>query len=372
MNKKIIIIGGGIVGASSAYALSKQGVEVVLIDRADAGQATDAAAGIICPWLSQRRNKAWYRLVKAGAAMYQELIASLEADGEKDTGYKQVGALSLHTNKEKLKDMRERALKRREEAPEIGEIHLLDEAATKEKFPLIADGYQSLFVTGAARVDGRKLRDALIRGAKKHGAQIIYGSASLLTEGHRVTGVEVNNERILGDHVIAAAGSWMNELMQPLGIEFDVRPQKAQILHVKYEKIDTANIPVIMPPNDHYMLAFDDQRFVIGATHEDNLGYDTRVTASGMQDILNKALEIAPALRVSEILEARVGFRPMTPGFLPVIGPMPEVEGLLLANGLGATGLTAGPYLGQQLAKLALGQPTEINLDDYDIKTALK
>lgn len=57
MSKPYVIIGGGILGASTAFYLSKQGTEVILIDRHDKGQATDAAAGIICPWISQRRNK---------------------------------------------------------------------------------------------------------------------------------------------------------------------------------------------------------------------------------------------------------------------------------------------------------------------------
>lgn len=367
MRKKVVIIGGGIAGASAAYFLSKQDVEVTLIDRADAGQATDAAAGIICPWLSQRRNKAWYHLVKAGAAMYLELIKSLEADGERNIGYKRVGALTLNTNREKLIAIRDRALKRRENAPEIGEIHLLNEAETKEKFPLIADGYESVFVAGAARVDGRKLLNAMLSAAQKHGAKIIRANAQLLTEGTHVIGAKTDNKTILADQVIATAGAWMDELIKPLGTNLDIRPQKAQILHLKYDAINTSSLPVIMPPNDQYLLSFDDHRFVIGATHEDDTGYDTQVTAFGVQDILNKALTIAPSLKNGAILEARVGFRPMTPGFLPIIGTLPGFEGLLFANGLGATGLTAGPYIGQELAKLALEKPTELDLLDYQV-----
>lgn len=368
MTNKIIIIGGGIVGASSAYFLSKQGTSVTLIDRADDGQATDAAAGIICPWLSQRRNKAWYRLVKAGAKMYPELIADLEADGELDTGYKRVGALSIHRDKKKLIAMQERAIKRREDAPEIGDIQLLDETMAKEKFPLLRDGYEALYVSGAARVDGRKLRDALIRGAVKHGTKLIHGSAELLIEGNHVTGVTVDGEKYFSDQVIATTGAWMNDLLEPFGLkEFEVKPQKAQILHVRFEKLDTENLPVIMPPNDQYMLSFDDHRFVIGATHEDDVGYDTNLTVFGINDILTKALEIAPALKDSIFLEARVGFRPMTEGFLPVIGKLKSATGLLYANGLGATGLTAGPFLGKQLAKMALHESTDINLEDYQL-----
>lgn len=65
-----IVVGAGILGASTAYHLAKAGAQVTLVDRQDLGQATDAAAGIICPWLTQRRNKAWYQLAKNGAKFY--------------------------------------------------------------------------------------------------------------------------------------------------------------------------------------------------------------------------------------------------------------------------------------------------------------
>src|SRR5690625_452225 len=94
---KVIIIGSGIVGATTAYYLSKNNVQVTLIDREDPGRATDAAAGIICPWLAQRRNQAWYTLARNGARFYPELVESLATDGEVNTGYDQVGAVKLHT-----------------------------------------------------------------------------------------------------------------------------------------------------------------------------------------------------------------------------------------------------------------------------------
>lgn len=111
--KRYIIVGAGILGASTAYHLVKEGADVTIVDRKDEGQATEAAAGIVCPWLAQRRNKRWYRLVKGGARYYPELIQQLEADGEHETGYKKVGAVSLHTNPEKLEKTIERAEKRR-------------------------------------------------------------------------------------------------------------------------------------------------------------------------------------------------------------------------------------------------------------------
>src|SRR5699024_4910574 len=134
----------------------------------------------------------------------------------------------------------------------------------------------------------------------------------------------------------------------------------------------TDDWPVVMPPNNQYMLTFDDQRFVIRGTHEDHIRIDTRITAGGQREILSKALDVAPRLEASTVLETRVGFRPSTPGSLPVIGPLTGYHGLVLANGLGASGLTMGPYIGTELAKLALGKELEINLTDYDLAGAIK
>ncbi|QOR64662.1 FAD-binding oxidoreductase [Cytobacillus suaedae] len=369
--KPFIIIGAGILGASTAYHLAKNGVRVLLIDREDKGQATDAAAGIVCPWISQRRNKAWYELAKNGARYYSSLIPELEKDGEKETGYKRVGAISLHTDSNKLDKMEERAHKRREDAPEIGEIRRLSEVETQDLFPYLDKTFASVHISGAARVNGRALRDALVRGAEKHGAEVLRGDARLEIESGKVIGVTVNGTTLLGEKVIVTAGAWAKELLNPLGIEFLVEAQKAQIVHLHFDEHETSNLPVVMPPNDQYIVAFNEGRIVIGATHENDKGFDKRVTVGGLHEVIDKALGIAPGLEEATVLETRVGFRPFTPGFLPVIGPIPNNEEVLLANGLGASGLTVGPYLGFQLAKLALGQPLDIDLELYPVSGAI-
>lgn len=370
--EKIVVIGAGILGASTAYHLAKAGADVTLVDRRDRGQATDAAAGIVCPWLSQRRNKAWYQLAKGGARYYPELIRQLEADGETETGYKRVGTLSLHTDPEKLEKMAERAVKRREDAPEIGEIKILSPEETKLLFPPLSAEYGSVFVSGGARVDGREMRNALVNAAVKNGAEILKGSASLILENGSVAGVSVDGKALQADQVIVTAGAWSKEIFKPLGIEFKVTPQKAQIIHLKLPEADTSSWPVVMPPTNQYILAFEDGHVVVGATHEDEAGFDHRVTAGGVHEILTKALPIAPGLSEAGLVETRVGFRPFTPGFLPVIGALPDYKNIWVANGIGASGLTSGPYLGAELAKLALGKPTELDLSNYNVAGAIE
>lgn len=366
-----IVVGAGILGASTAYHLVKAGADVTLVDRGDVGQATDAAAGIVCPWLSQRRNQAWYQLAKGGARYYGDLIKQLEADGETDTGYKRVGAISLHTDDGKLDKMEERAHKRRQDAPEIGDITRLSSSETKKLFPALSEQYVSVHISGAARVNGRALRQALVNAAKKHGATVLQGDAALVYEGNEIIGIKLEGKTLLADQVIVTAGAWANELLKPLGVNFLVTYQKAQIVHLHMPDTDTGSWPVVMPPNDQYILAFDNGQIVAGATHENDTGLDCRVTAGGLHEIFDKALAVAPCLANSTVLETRVGFRPFTPGFLPVIGALPGYKRLLVANGLGASGLTAGPYLGAELAKLALGQPTELDLSPYDVGGAI-
>ncbi len=373
MRKTVIVVGGGILGASTAYQLSKQDIDVIVIDRQHTGQATDAAAGIICPWLSQRRNQTWYRLASGGARFYPEFIAELAQHGEHNTGYARVGALSLHRDHDKILAMQKRALKRLEAAPEIGEITLLNEDEVRERFPLLDEGYEAVHVSGAARIDGRLLRDALLRAAVRHGAALLHGEAVLEQEGQRVIGVKVDGQRYAADEVVICAGAWAAELLAGIGITFQMHYQKAQIMHVKLETDDdTGSWPVVMPPTDQYLLAFEQQRIVIGATHENDVtGYDTRVTPGGMQEVLNKGLELAPQLANSTFTEMRVGFRPFTADFLPVFGAMPGWSGLFIANGLGASGLTMGPYIGYLLAQLVLGEQPELPVEEYTVAKAL-
>lgn len=369
---KYIVIGAGILGASTAYHLAKSGEQVTIVDRKDSGQATDAAAGIICPWISQRRNKAWYALAKGGAAYYSKLIPQLEEDGERKTGYQKVGAIHIHSDIEKLKKVKERALLRREEAPEIGEITLLTKDDTLAKFPPLSEEYSSLYIGGAARVNGRYLRDALLNGAKRHGARIVNSSASIRVEGEKIKGVSTESELIDGEQVIVTAGAWANQLMAQLGMEMLVSFQKAQIVHLKLSNIETSTWPVVMPPNDQYILAFENGEIIIGATHENVSTFDNRVTVGGLHEVFEKGLKIAPGLQDASFMETRVGFRPFTPNFLPVIGEVPGFEGLYFANGLGASGLTVGPFLGDQLAKLASGKKVDIDLGLYDVSLAIK
>lgn len=366
--KKCVIVGGGILGASTAYYLAKAGCSVTIIDRKDEGQATEAAAGIICPWVSKRRNQKWYTLARNGAKLYPNLIEELNQLGEKATGYKKTGSLHLNKDMNALKEMQNRTLQKRIDAPEIGEVTLLHHNQAKKMFPPLTEGYHALYVSGSARLNGSALRDSLINAAKKYGATYIIGDAKVLVKNRKVVSVNVQNEKYIADEYILTSGAWQNDLVSQLDVPIEIKAQKAQILQLKTNSFKTDDFPVIMQPNTQYLLPMSNGNFLIGTTHENNMNFNMAVTSNGMFEILSKIKDIAPELLNSDFIKAKVGFRPVVKDSLPFFGYLPNHKNVLIANGLGSSGLTTAPYIASILKKLVLNQQIEIDLSLYEVR----
>jgi D-amino-acid dehydrogenase len=363
---RVVVIGSGIAGASTAYHASRLGADTVLVDRADEGQATAAGAGILNPWSSGVTDPDWHRLAGAAARYYPRLVAELAEGGETDLGYRRVGALRLADDEAELAALHRLVLDRAATAPEAGEISVLSGADAKELFPPLRGDAPAVHIAGAARVDGRLLRDALRRAAISAGCTVRSGSARLVSGGARITGVAVDGAPIAADAVVVAAGAWCPELLDPVGVRVAVTPQRGQIVHLRLSGVDTSHWPVVLPSGSHYLLAFDDSRVVVGATRETGAGFDHRVTAAGLAEVLTEALSVAPGLADATHVTTRIGFRPAGPDIRPLLGRVSGLDGLVVATGLGASGLTFGPYVGRLAAELALGRQTETDLTAYD------
>jgi D-amino-acid dehydrogenase len=176
--------------------------------------------------------------------------------------------------------------------------------------------------------------------------------------------VRLGGELIEGDAIIAATGAWTGSFLQPTGLAVPVQPQRGQIMHISLGEVDTSRWPVVLPgASGHYLVAFDGGRIVAGATRETGAGFDYRITPAGLAEILEQALAVAPGLADGTYLETRVGFRPMGPDIRPLLGPVPGLDGLVVATGLGASGLTMGPLAGSLAAQAALDLPLAIDLE---------
>lgn len=178
---RVGIIGSGIAGASVAFGLASRGVDVTIVDDAMAGQATAASAGIIAPWVSTSTG-AYYETYAAGGNFYPAFLEALRTLGIPDLGYRRSGALVVNNDPGTLAEaaatIRSRVAPARTVA---GEVHDLDAAELREIFPPIAPDMTGLLITGGGRVDGRVLRDAILTGARLHGARTVADSAQDVT-----------------------------------------------------------------------------------------------------------------------------------------------------------------------------------------------
>jgi len=364
---RVIVVGSGIVGASCAYHAARSGAEVILVESDLPGRATAAGAGIVCPWTSRVDDEAWHQFAAVAAERYPTLIEQLADSGHADVGYRKVGALSLFPTVEERDQFQRSLLHAHADTPEMGAVQALSSEEATALFPPLAPDTWAVHVAGAARVDGRSLRQALLAQAITAGARLETGSARLWASRHRVQGVTVGSTDIDADVVVAATGAWTDQFLQPTGVSLGVRPQRGQIVHLNVAPADTRGWPAVVPTqSSHYMLAFDDSRIVAGATRETGAGFDYRVTAGGLAEVLREALTIAPGLATATHLETRIGFRPMGPDIRPLLGTIDGQENLVVATGLGASGLTMGPLAGEIASTIALGKPADLDLTPFD------
>jgi glycine/D-amino acid oxidase-like deaminating enzyme len=355
-----IVIGGGIVGMSLAYHLACAGARTLLADRADAGRATSAGAGILTPEVDERAPDAQFDLAVAANAYYPTLIAQLAEEQAGDTGYAVCGQLSVVVSEDELAPFA--AARRAELGRQRGEASAAyapyeispDEA--RQLFPALAPVSHALYYPRSARVDGRMITEALRRAAIARGLEVRQaGVERLIVEHDAVAGVEIEGEKCSAGAVAIAGGAWSPRLGFQLGVQIPVSPQRGQIVHLRLAGTETGDWPVVSGFRGHYIVAWPGGRVVAGATREAGAGFAAHTTVAGIHSVLGEALRVAPGLAGAEIAEIRVGLRPASADGMPILGAVPGVRNAYLATGHGPHGLQLGPYSGKLMAELIFG-----------------
>ena len=361
--KKVAIIGAGIVGATAAYYLSKESdLEVTVFDHGQ-GQATKAAAGIISPWFSKRRNKAWYKMARLGADFYVDLLADLEKSGQEIDFYQRSGVFLLKKDETKLEELYQLAHQRREESPLIGQLAILDQASANELFPGLQGFDRLLYASGGARVDGQLLVTRLLEASQ------VKPVKEKVTLTPLASGYQIDEE--VFDQVILATGAWLGHLLEPLGYEVDVRPQKGQLRDYQLAQ-DMEAYPVVMPEGEWDLIPFAGGKLSLGATHENDMGFDLTVDETLLKQMEEAALPCYPSLVEATRAGERVGIRAYTSDFSPFFGQVPELAGVYAASGLGSSGLTTGPIIGYHLAQLVQSREMTLDPANYPIENYVK
>ncbi len=367
---QVAVIGGGLVGASVAHRLLALGASVLLVDRADPGQATAAGAGLLPPLDHFIGVDAVLPLLARARAHYSELVAGLASAGVDGVGYDVIGALQVATNEAELAQLPELARRcerrRCEGFAHIGAVSVLEPRQARALFPLLGPAVLgAVHCVDAARVDGRGLLAALRSAALAGGADVRQGDATLWCQGGRVEGVSLRGEKLGADAVVIAGGAWSSSVLAPVGVQLPVRPQRGQLVHLELPGQPTATWPLVLGFSHQYLLGFPGGRLVAGATREDGVGYDHRATAGGVRAVLDEALRLAPALRTATLKETRVGFRPVSEDGRPLLGVVPGHPNLFVATGHGGYGLEVGPYSGALVAELVAGAAPALDLSPF-------
>ncbi len=376
-----LIIGGGVLGAATAYHLARDGVRTLLVDRRDAGRATSAGAGIIAPETNTRDGDAWFRFGIEAGRYYPTLIEQMRETGAPDTGYARCGKLTVAAATDEvepfeqmLHTVRQRQAERN--LPAADDFDELTAVEARERFPALGNVQRACWLGSAARIDGRQLEAALRHAGRQHG--LVERKASverILVEGDRAIGVVADGKEIHANAVVVAAGAWSNALLAPFGAQIPVAPQRGQIAHLDLPTgtfdLDTGDWPVVTGFHGHYLVAWPNGRVVGGATRETDSGFVPQTTAAGVVETLSEVLRIAPGLATASVREVRVGLRPYSADGLPVLGRLPGVEGLFLATGNGPTGLTLGPLSGRAVANLVQGREAGVEIAAFGIERFL-
>ena len=132
-------------------------------------------------------------------------------------------------------------------------------------------------------------------------------------------------------------------------------------------------MPVVIPEGEKDIIFFPDGHTIIGATHQDDEGYDLKIETQLLKPMIEEATsEFSSMFDHPEETQYRAGTRAYTSDYSSFIGEVPGLESVFTASGLGSTGLTAGPLVGKMLAQMVQNKPTDLPLEDYPIEKYVK
>lgn len=350
----LIIVGGGVIGLTIARALALRGLEVSLIERGDLGaEASFAAGGILGPQAEADCADDFFELACQSRDLYPALANTLLDEVGVDIELDTSGTLYLAlTETDEVEVARRYDWQARAGLP----VSLLSAYEARQLEPLVTEHVRSaLLFPQDIQVDNRRLLTALIAANQRLGVQLATETTveSLQIVNGRVSGVVTSQGSISAPRVVLAAGAWsslvssrQSELLPHVRIE----PVRGQM--VCLQTTPRAAQRILYSPRG-YLVPRRDGRVIAGSTTE-YAGYTKQVTAGGITEILNHAIEIAPGLSAAPINDAWSGLRPRSEDKLPVLGPC-EVDGLFYATGHYRNGILLAPITGQLLADAIVG-----------------
>ena len=357
----VAIVGGGVIGCAAAWYLARAGMRVELFERgALGGEATAASAGILAPLAESVSPGPFVELALAGLRAFHEDIPALQEESGLDPEYRAAGVLRLAADETDVRALQAAAAW---QANAALDLRWLGPHQVSSLEPRLAACEGGLLSPREGHVNPPRLTAALAAAAAHCGAVLHEHCAPALPwlEGGRMQGVVLGGERRPAGLVVLAAGAWSGPWAEALGLRVPVRPVKGQMLLLR----------AVPPPLRHvvfaghsYLVPRVDGTVYVGATQEE-AGYDRRVTAAGLHELTALAAALVPSLADAELVRAGAGLRPGSADGLPVLGPAPGVEGLMLATGHFRNGILMSLITGRIVAALAAGSAPEVAIGAF-------
>jgi glycine oxidase len=360
----VAVIGGGVIGLSSAFELASANLRVAVLDSQEPGRgASWAAAGMLSPAPDSPRDIPLVPLAKESLRLYPEFVAAIEEASGKQTGYTREGALEIFFGKQAGTQLSGLVSLHRELG--LGTEPIAMDAARGWERLISPVARAAAWLPAEGMVDPRELTSAVLAAAKNRGVEIWPQRrvTALLLERDKCQGVIAENETIGAERVIIAAGYSSNEITighDLLARYAPTRPVRGQIVALR---LPGAGLRRVVRSKNGYLVPRKDGRIIAGSTIEE-AGSEKRVTLAGIRKILDGTLELVPDLARAEVLEMWSGLRPGTPDDLPIIGPT-EIDGLLIATGHYRNGVLLAPVTARLISDLILRGRTSLDAETF-------
>lgn len=368
----VVIVGGGIMGCSTAYHLAKRGVkDVVLLERKQLTCGTTWHSAAQVRQLRSTRNLT--QLIKDSVALY----SSLEAETGQATGWHQTGSLSIATTPDRLTHIRRQAALARLYGIPVRE---LTAAEVSDFWPLARtdDVIGAIYSPSDGRVNPSDLCAALMKAARAKGVKVFEDTAvtGFAKAGTRITGVETAQGRIACDAAVVCGGLWSGEIAKRAGVTIPIQACEHFYLLTKPVEGVAGHLPTLSDHDGHLYIRDDVGGLLVGcfepegkAIRLEDLPRDFAFDLLGedwdhFEPMMLTGLHRIPALEKAEVRILLNGPESFTPdgGFL--LGPAPEVDGLYLACGMNSVGVATGGGAGKALAAWIAEGEAPLDLDE--------
>ncbi|HEX8650940.1 MAG TPA: FAD-binding oxidoreductase [Pyrinomonadaceae bacterium] len=356
----VVIIGGGIVGSSVAYHLAEAGCSNVVVVEREAEQGLGSTGKATGGARAQFATS-----INIQMSLYSiEFFARCEEATGHPSGYQPRGYLFVATSEAQLDYLK--ANRERQAALGLTNVELLtsDEIAAMIPQLRVDDVVGGSFCQTDGFVDPPAIMRAFMSRARERGVRLQLGAGvtGIEVDGGGVSGVWTTLGRIATRAVVNASGAWAAEVARLAGVEIPVVPLRRQLVSTASFDGLPRQMPMVIDMSDGFHFRPD---FKAGATPgvlmawpdpDEQPGFKLDFEASFVEKVLRRAAHRVPCLRdvVVEPSRCRAGLYEMTPDHHAIIGEVPQVRGLYLANGFSGHGVMHSPATGRIISELIL------------------